>query len=269
MDAFHSIWSRPSGKPYYKPEDFDILTTILSAICWKKTNGRIFMVCDRAVADFLRCAKIDFLWDELFVTLDDIPRTIDEKTYWAAGKLFALSQFSAPIVGVDTDFLVWKKLEFKDKLYVIHREELHKDSYPDLEEFLNFNSTFDFSEQASNTAFFYIGDNDFLKLYTNTSIEFMKTHTPASFSLPHMLFAEQRLFSMCAKKSGLNITSLSTISDLFSEKNRTFTHLWGYKDVLRKNPELRIAYCEDCIERITSDFPLISSQHLEHLLGLL
>ena len=269
MDAFHSIWSRPSGKSYYKPEDFDILTTILSALCWKKTNGKIFMVCDQAVADFLRYAKIDFLWDEIFVTLDYIPHSIDAKTYWAAGKLFALSQFSAPIVGIDTDFLVWKKIEFKDKLYVIHREELQKDSYPDYDEFLNFDSSFDFTIPASNTAFFYIGDNDFLKLYTNNAIEFMKKHPTLSFSLPHMLFAEQRLFSMCAKKIGLNITSLSAISDLFSEKNRTFTHLWGYKDILRKNPEVKNSYCKDCIERIISDFPSISSQHLEHLLELL
>lgn len=266
MDAFHSIWSRPSGKKVYTPEDFDILTTILSALCWKKNNGNIFMVCDSAVADFLYSKKIDFLWDKIFVTLDNIPETIDEKTYWAAGKLFALSNFSAPIVGIDTDFLVWEKLDFKEELYVIHKEELNRDSYPDLPEFLEFDASFDISENASNTAFFYIGNNDFLKYYTKTAIEFMSTHTPSAFSLPHMLFAEQRLFSMCAKKLGLKIHALSTLDNLFSEKNRTFTHLWGHKEIMRKNPELKSLYCKDCIRCITDDFSSISSYHLEQLL---
>ncbi len=266
MDAFHSVWSKPSGYECYRPEDFDILTTILSAVLWRKTNGRIFMVCDFSVADFLYSKKLDFLWDGIFPVLDKIPDSINEKTYWAAGKLFALSQFKAPIVGIDTDFLVWEKLDFKDSLYVIHKEELYPDCYPNLPEFLNFDKGLDFNEKASNTAFFYIGDDEFLKLYTKTAIEFMKTHNTDSVSLPHMLFAEQRLFSMCAKKLGLKISSLSTLDDLFSEKNRTFTHLWGHKSRLRKNPDLRKSYCDDCIRRIILELPSISSQQLEHLL---
>ena len=252
MDAFHSIWSKPSTQEHYKPEDFEILTTILSAILWKKHNGRIFMVCDFSVADFLYSKNLDFLWDDILPTLDKIPRSINEKTYWAAGKLFALSEFSAPIVGIDTDFLVWEKLEFKNPLYVIHREDLCQDSYPDLPEFLNFDESLDFSEK-------------FLKLYTKTAIEFMSTHNTENYSLPHMLFAEQRLFSMCAKKLSLPITSLSELCDLFSEKNRIFTHLWGHKEILRKNPDLRKSYCDDCISRITAECPLLSSQHLERL----
>lgn len=264
MNAFHSIWSKPKFSDSYSPEYFDILTAVLSALLWRKHNGKISMVCDSPVADFLYSNKLYSAWDEILVSLDYVSPSINPKNYWAAGKLFALSMFSAPIVGIDTDFLVWKKLEFNMPLMVIHKEDLEKSCYPDLQEFKEFSPFLDFSVKASNTAFFYIGNNDFLKLYTDTAIKFMGFYNPDSISLPSMLFAEQRLFSMCAKKLNIEITELSPLSDLFSQKNRTFTHLWGYKENLRKNPDLNHSYCEQCLKHISS----ISYQLYEHLLKL-
>ena len=255
MNAFHSIWSKPSGLP----ENFEILTAVLSSLLWQKNNGSISMVCDYMVADFLYSTGLFKVWNEIKVTLDDIPDSISPKIYWAAGKLFALSSFSAPVVGIDTDFLVWEKLDFNNIISVIHKEELETSCYPDLDVFKEFANDMDFSKKASNTAFFYINDDEFLKLYTKKSIEFMTKYNPKEASLPHMLFAEQRLFSMCAEKLGLEITEFSSLSELFSEKNRTFTHLWGYKDKLRKNPDLKKAYCEKIINRINSDFSEYSS----------
>lgn len=264
MNAFHSIWSKPSKNSQYSPQYFEILTAVLSALEWKKHNGRISMVCDSSVADFLYSNHLESAWDEIIISLDDIPDSINPKNYWAAGKLFALSLFDTPIVGIDTDFIVWKKLNFKAPLYVIHKEELTPECYPDLPEFKKLAQGFDFSVKASNTAFFYINNSDFLKLYTDTAISFMKNYSPNGISLPSMLFAEQRLFSMCAKKLDIEITELLPLNDLFTEKNRTFTHLWGYKETLRKNPDLNISYCEQCQKRITA----ISSQLCEHLLKL-
>lgn len=253
MKAFHSIWSKPKGE--FSPEAFEILSAVLSSLQWQKTNGEICMVCDTLVADFLYSTGLFKVWNEIKVTLDKIPDSINPKTYWAAGKIFALSEFPAPIVGIDTDFLVWKKLSFNNPISVIHTEELDPSCYPDLDDFTDFADGFDFLEKASNTAFFYINDNEFLEFYTKKSIEFMKKYNPNENSLPHMLFAEQRLFSMCAKKLSKRINEFSSLSELFSDKNETFTHLWGYKDILRKNPELKKSFCEKTIHRINSDFP--------------
>lgn len=250
MKAFHSIWSKPSGLP----ENFEILTAVLSSLLWQKTNGEICMVCDTPVADFLYSTGIFKVWNEIKVALDDIPDCINPKTYWAAGKLFALASFSAPVVGIDTDFLVWEKLDFDSPVSVIHTEDLEISCYPDLKDFKEFAPGFNFSKKASNTAFFCINNDEFLKLYTKKSIEFMKKYNPKEASLPHMLFAEQRLFSMCAEKLGINIREFSSIPYLFSQKNRSFTHLWGYKDKLRKNPDLKKSYCQKIIKRINCDF---------------
>lgn len=256
MHAFHSIWSL--NKPY-KPKKFEILTAVLSSLLWQKTNGKISMVCDRFVSEFLYLTGLNTAWNEIIVSLDKIPPAINPKTYWAAGKIFALSEFSSPIISIDTDFLVWKKLNFKGKLSVIHKEEINE-VYPNHPDFLKFGQGLDFTVQPCNTAFFYINDNDFLDFYTKTSIDFMTKYNPNKASLPHMLFAEQRLFSMCAKKLAINIDEFSSLDNLFSKNNQTFTHLWGYKDVLRKSADLENAYCENIIKRIRTDFPEFSFQ---------
>jgi len=50
MNAFHTNWTKPfffrnQDSPYFI-EDFDLLTTIISALEWRKHNGGIQMVTD-------------------------------------------------------------------------------------------------------------------------------------------------------------------------------------------------------------------------------
>lgn len=268
MNAFHSIWSKPRSASSYRPEFFEISTAVLSALEWRAHNGKIFMVCDSPTADFLYSSKLDTAWDKIITSLDNIPSSINPQNYWAAGKIFALSQFDTPIAGIDTDFIVWKKLRLTQPLYVIHKENISPECYPALPAFREFSDWLDFSVKASNTAFFCINNSDFLKLYTNTAIDFMKYYQPAEPFLPSMLFAEQRLFSMCAARLRLSITELSSLNALFSKENGTFTHLWGYKEQLRKNPELNNIYISQCLKRISSDFSPEFYSLYEHLLKL-
>ena len=58
MRAFASNWTRPyamqhPGRPY-DVADFELLTTILSALTWQQKNGSIRMITDRVGARYYR-----------------------------------------------------------------------------------------------------------------------------------------------------------------------------------------------------------------------
>lgn len=115
MRAFCSNWTRPyamrcPGRPYEIP-DYELLTTVLSALLWRKKNGSICMITDRVGERYYRSLGLAPVWDDgIRCELDAIPYTVDPSTFWAAGKLYALEKIPAPCVMIDTDFIVWNDL---------------------------------------------------------------------------------------------------------------------------------------------------------------
>ena len=106
MRGFHVNWTRPfsvrtPGLPY-AVEPFELLTTALSALCWRRENGGICMVCDSPAAEYYASLGLDFLWDEgIFPLLDRIPDDINAGAFWAAGKLYAAAAMKSP------SLLIW------------------------------------------------------------------------------------------------------------------------------------------------------------------
>lgn len=57
MDAIHINWTKPFRNRFnapYEVEDFEILTTILSALKWREKNGNIKMVTDSVGAHIIK-----------------------------------------------------------------------------------------------------------------------------------------------------------------------------------------------------------------------
>ena len=112
MRGFHVNWTRPfsvraPGLPY-AVEPFELLTTALSALCWRRENGGICMVCDSPAAEYYASLGLDFLWDEgIFTLLDRIPDDLNAGAFWAAGKLYAAAAMKSPCVMLDTDLICW------------------------------------------------------------------------------------------------------------------------------------------------------------------
>lgn len=69
-----------------------------------------------------------------------------------------------------------------------------------------------------------------------------------------MVFAEQRLLAMCAKKMGVAITSYIS-NNMSIDQYKKYTHIWGYKKTLFGSDRLRKDFCESCIDLILGDFP--------------
>jgi hypothetical protein len=264
MDAIHSTWTKPRiyAAGGFFVEDFDLLTTILSALKWREMNGKIKMITDKTGLEFYKSRGMCDIWDDIETTLDEIPDSVNPKMFWAAGKLYALNSVSAPTAVIDTDFIVWDRIAFDSigDLSVIHKEEINSDVYPDIHHFnmkrgYIFDPELDWREKPSNCAFYVIKNDALRESYVKEAISFMDNAEQGD-SLTYMVFAEQRLLSMAAKRMGIEIKEFSNLERLFKDGERYFTHTWGMKQQMRDMPELRYDFCKRCVERIKRDFPL-------------
>lgn len=260
MNAIHILSSAPAlakGAKEYRAEDFDLYCMALSALSWRKNNGEIALCADSICADYIRSAGLAALWNEIRVCVPADLDGIDPIMFWAGGKLLALKQTPAPVVMLDTDFIVWKKLDFGESIIAAHREELNPDIYPPLSYFSasgHIIPDFDESVLPLNTAFLYLPDNSLKEFYTSQAIAFMKSAERCGETLRYMVFAEQRMAAMCAQYTQTPVTTLLDYRNLFFPQD-DFTHLWGAKQQLRDHPELRGELVENFRRRLLQDFP--------------
>jgi hypothetical protein len=242
-------------------QDYEVLTMMLSALMWRKYNGDMKLLADRAAIDFVEKCGISHIWN-LGIEEFDVSGQVPEKVFWAAGKMYALQKMNMPAVMVDLDLIIWKDirgmLEGTD-ICAIHREGIYEDTYPG-KEFFNMKQSYEFDSEWSwnelpvNTCMLYIRDNDFKNYYTASSIEFMENCLETEENLCHMVFAEQRLLAMCAQKKHQNISSFFPGSTDIGNQD-IFTHLWGYKNILKFNYEERVAFNRKMCHRIIEEFP--------------
>jgi hypothetical protein len=267
LNAFHIDWTKPffflNPNCSYHKEDYELLTTIISALSWRKHNGSIKMVSDLVGTEYYRHLGITHIWDlGIDAVLDTlIDDTINPLSFWAAGKIFALKEQRTPCVMIDTDFIVWKSLitEIKnEKLAVAHREDINAEIYPE-KSFFNmdvnyrFPPEWDWTVLPCNTALLYIADECLKEYYTSESIRFMQNLLKTKNTTAEMVFAEQRLLAMCATAKGIKIKTFLDINSL--ETQVSFTHVWGLKSELQTNREKRREFCLSCVRRISIDFP--------------
>lgn len=259
MNAIHISSFAPQrakGAQNVRVEDFDLYCTALSALQWRKLGGRISMCCDSSFAEYYEKIGFGGIWDEIRVIIADDLEGINPKMFWAGAKLLALHKTNAPVVMIDTDFIVWELPEFGNEIIAAHREDISDDIYPDLSFFGAENHIMpDFSEKVLplNTAFLYLPDNDFKEFYTSQAIAFMKNAKNCDDYLKYMVFAEQRLLAMCADYTNTPVKTLLDKDSLFFPQD-SFTHLWGAKQAMRDNSELRGEFIERCKTRILRDF---------------
>ncbi len=263
MKAIHSLWTSPffarGGKDFYM-EDFELLTMMLSALVWRQNGGCITMVTDSAGARYLRERGLEPIWDGgIDTALDTVPKSVDPFLFWAGGKLWALNSRPGPVCMIDTDMIIWRGCGGLEDMDIVaaHREDITPDVYPGKESFAMKEGyafpDWDWSVRPCNTAFLYIRDTEFRDYYVRRSVEFMENLRHGDSVVVPMVFAEQRLLSMCAAEKGKDIHTLFEQDKLRSQCDAT--HLWGHKDKLRADPAARAEFCRRCIGRLRRDFP--------------
>lgn len=118
----------------------------------------------------------------------------------------------------------------------------------------SFPEEWDFTLKASNTAFLYLRNAGFRDAYTTAAMEFFNHVDLTNLNpITAMCFAEQRVLPMMAACENQKLGHLLSLE---TADNQDFiTHTWGFKQILRDNPELCLSYCERCVARIHQDFP--------------
>ena len=266
--ALHVNWTRPSQvrnlQGNYHIADFEILSTILSACLWRQYNGPIKMYTDNIGYDFYDSWGMLGLWDggvDVDV-LEGIPNDIPADIFWAGGKLYAIKEQKVPFVMMDTDLLVWNCIHdivVGQKLMAYHSESLEqlKSCYIDYRflkkrEGYKPDANWDWNQDPYNTALTYFNDSKFLKYYTDRAIDFMCGNTERPMEMvSQMVFAEQRIFGMCAKRKKIAVGTFLTSA---YDNNPTFTHIWGGKDEARNNPQSETNLCQALSKAITSRY---------------
>jgi hypothetical protein len=262
--AFHVIWTKPTvacGKEFCMNEA-EILTLIVSALMWQKHNGTVKLYTDNAGYEFIKKQDLLGLWDGGIDTkvLEDNNYPIDPETFWAAGKLIALETQTAPCVMLDTDLIVMQPiydLLESSSVTALHAEPLNPDVYlkPSLlkqPKGYKFPDYYNWEVQPSNTAFLYIKDELFKAYYLNESKKFMFDNTEKPQELiSQMVFAEQRLLSICVDSRHLRINHL--LANPFSTSNHNVIHLWGFKNLLRKSNAVQTVYSKQLIQTVEDE----------------
>lgn len=265
--AIHVNWTKPffakNGSGRYYIDSFEVLTTILSALMWRKLNGSIKLYTDKTGYAFYKSLNMLDVWDDGIdtKTLESIPPSIDPEIYWAAAKIFAIRNEDAPLMMMDTDLMVWKSLDELQNCHLaaFHRESLYADcylSYDNLKKRTGYNpdSGWDWSVEPCNTALAYFNHREFKDYYTQSAIDFMTDNDERPEELvSQMVFAEQRVFSMCAEKLGVKIHTF--LDTTYNGENMDFTHIWGAKRLARTDADFKAQLCNSLIEAIIREFP--------------
>lgn len=254
------FFARHRGEEY-SMEDFALYCEVISALQWRKMNGDIFMVTDSIAAELYRRIGIEKVWSGISELIPTDIEGIDPVMFWAAGKLIALRDIPENAALVDEDLIVWKTLELSGTAVTCaHREYINPDIYPDPRLFgaagFTLLDRLDMSVLPCNTAFLYIPDTSFRLFYANQSIAFMKecSRNKCDDRLCRMVFAEQRLLAMLCELTETPVEVLMDKDRLFISQD-DYTHLWGAKQAMRDNEELRRGFLERCRKRISDDFP--------------
>ena len=266
MLAIHITHSAPiiSRKRKFIIPDYELLSTILSALKWREHNGKIRLYTDKKGFDEYRKQNLCWRWDAGIDTdtLEGVESIINFDVFWAAGKIFALRNEACPCVIMDTDFIVWENIsdyiDNRNDIICIHKEELMEGVYLPKKNLktavgYQFDDSWSWSAYPCNTAFVYFGNKALKDYYTFESIRFMENNLEKpKENVSQMVFAEQRLLAMCAEKLKIDIKVFMQLIN-FDNQNK-FTHLWGYKHILSNNSTEQLNFCKKAVKRILKDF---------------
>jgi len=285
MNAFHMYWNPSQEERNFN--DYTILTMILSALQWKAINGgHLSFYGDQQTVTYLERLHLAELWDQCNGTILD--QKIDRNHYnvsvfYTIGKFIALLQESCPCAMLDTDLIIWKDISsfLKEKeVAFTHWEDTKantiwycsKEKLP-IPQGYQFHPKWDFKRRAANTSFMYFNQPKLRDYYAECAMRYMWNNpcTEKAIGNAGILFAEQRLFTMCIDERGnwkktaplLDITwnakkgkfqiskNLPDGWEFFQPDNHNIaTHTWIAKAQIDKNETYRTYFCCRLIEKI-------------------
>lgn len=270
IPGYHSYWTAPQDS--VSMSDYELVSLIASALYYRSHSGPIYLVTDRRGIDYLSSLKLTALYDKVIEL--QVDPAINPKIFWAAGKIYAHKAISAPCVSVDMDAILWQPIHHVLRPHAavaLHTEPTDWPPYSRKWSEIDgpWSSVDPKMVEPVNTGVLAFLDEKFKEQYISASISFMTqfsqsnqhsnrvswTHGPSY--VDEMVYAEQMMLSLMAKKLGVSVGAVSSY-DRFSDhmvENRKVTHLWNSKRGYRDHSRAREAFLHDMIEMLLRDFP--------------
>ena len=252
--------------------DYELISLIASALYYRSHSGPIYLVTDRRGIDYLNDLRLTALYDKVIEL--QVDPAINPKIFWAAGKICAHKVVPAPCVSIDMDAIIWQPVHHTFKSHVavaLHTEPTDWPPYNRRWSEIQgpWSSVDPKTVEPVNTGVLALLDEPFKNQYISASMSFMVqfsqssqnsnrvswTHVPSD--VDEMVFAEQMMLSLMAKKMGVSIGTISAY-DRFSDhmvENRKVTHLWNSKRGYKDHSRARDAFLNEMIEMLLRDFP--------------
>jgi hypothetical protein len=253
--------------------DYEVATMALSALAYRVlVGGKMILATDQAGYEYVTKTGLDALYDEIRVVT--VPDWVDTQIFWAAGKIFALSQLvddRCPVVSIDLDAVLNARLNPLYDLHILHKEPQSWDAYrwnPMWQRLASLTATDREIELPPrwvpyNTAVAGFFCNDLLDEYVRVATKMMRNPprvlgvtVPAAsgklIPVTAMVTAEQLALSAVAQMLGsrvAEITKLDTEKDHPAPSAKVF-HLWNSKRFYDQHGRAREAYLTTVMEEI-------------------
>lgn len=282
LPALHVNWTSPyrhglerlgglaGSGPYRLPAE-EIVTSVHSALAWRRHHGGIGLATDSLGATYAKEQGLDVLYDRVDTFLDELEDIdLDPLVYSTGAKIYAASRLSAPFAIIDTDLYLRGPLEIPAGAGFVfaHWEDLDPAVYPDVAEVPNRAgadlSRWTFDTPAANMAISVFLDDEHRAAYARAGLEYAVGNAGLHEGGVHVraVFAEQRLAPAVARALG---TDLRPVTERFwlggreawdgPDHSGLFHHTWHLKAQLRTFAELRPAYLRYLVEDLLWHFP--------------
>ena len=266
MNGVHSFKTFTRNGIAFKMEDFEIMVMIMSALSWRRYNGKIKLYADDVFAKFVYDNNLDFLWDNGIdiKILSEPKENINRNIFWAASKMDVINEMEINEVHMDIDFAAWGEMSsFLQKdfdVIVSHFEGVHEfDCYIHKDELVPpkdyvFNKNLDWEFPAINTSFLMFKNKEAKDIFCKECIRYMENNDTELPQSAQMVFAEQRLTAMALKFKGMKIETLSNVESC-QNGTTNFIHLGGLKTQMKRDHNAKEHFNLACANRLTLSFP--------------
>jgi len=217
---------------------FNILVMLASASLWKKNHpeDRTVLYCDPFTYDFYKSIGVLSIYDEVEILAFD--NQIDKKTFWASSKLEVLSRQTEPIIIMDGDTLVFKRVKelINPNEVMVSNFEIGRGYYPtSIDPYIRKLSYRPrWKTDSVNVSFLHLPDPEFTQYYAKLSLqlmdEFTKMEAPNS---KYLIFAEQLLLKHLLDKHDIphrGMLSTAWDCDAWEWSKTELSGLWTIKD---------------------------------------
>lgn len=269
LKGVHVVWTKAATAKNatggsYKMSEIDLLSTITSALLWRKFNGPIKLYTDSAGLEYFQRINITGLWNGGIDSqlLDRIPSSFNPEIFYNAGHLFAIQAETAPFTVLDTDLLVWQSLRpliGENYIMGLHPEPLAKyqQYYPGQDQLKkpagwSAPAAWQWTADPVNTAITYYGEEGLKNYYVQQALRFMGSNNERPSDIDsQMRFVDRRLFSMCMKAM---TSAASTFLASDTDESKPFTHIWGANPTARDNENINKQICTELVKIINTHF---------------